>query len=1749
MQSPTHTHIPSILFPVFRSRLISISAQLMLLNMIVPMVAKASLPVQQAYQFASPVSLGSAAETGIVTVMISSTGSLNEIKVLTQGIPNQDFIPASGGSCTTGTTYFVGQTCTVAVSFQPKYPGSRQGAVALLASNGSVIGSELLYATCMGAMAVLVPAQVTNVAGDRSWIYQGDSMPALDASLYLPMGGAADAAGNIFISDSNNQRIRRVDGNTQLISTSAGDGIAGFGGDGGPATSAMLNVPTDVKLDGAGNLYIADSVNNAVRMVNAATGIIQTIAGIGGQAGYSGDGGPATQALLSNPVGLAFDGNHTLYISDSFNNAIRKLDLSTGIITTSVGTGIAGFSGDGGPATLGQLNNPWGVALGNDGSLFIADLSNNRIRKVSPTGTISTIAGNGTIGFSGDNGPATAAQLNVPAGVAVDVAGNVFIADSGNSLVREVDVSTGVILTHSGNASRYSDGTGAHADNTSIFDGPYALFFDGPGNLYISDMFHQMVRMLTAASVTISFPPMKIGNVSSPIPVIVENDGNEALDFLAFQTAQYSALDPATTTCQMSQPLAIGASCTLGVESAPTAIGNYLIGTLGVQSNAGNSPNLVTLQTDVLAGDPTLAVLTTSLNPAGVGAVVTFTATVTTIGTSPPTGIASFLDGTIQIGKATLNASSVAVFSTATLGAGTHSITVVYSGDEENATATSPALNELIEQSTTTTITTNPNPSMDGTSVTFTAVVTEPSGSSVIPSGTVAFYDGSLALGAGSLNASGISTFSISSLSAGTHNISAKYAGDTNSLASQSAVVIQAVNQMPTKTSLTTSNASIYAGASVIFTAVVSRTDSIIPTGVVNFLDGNISLGAATLDLTGTAVWTTAGLAAGTHSISAVYGGDTNNLVSASSILTEIIQQISTSTTLAASVDPANAGAVIQFTATVSASGANGNPTGTGSPNGGTFSGVVTFKDGATLLGTANVSAAGIATLNISTLNVSGHNIAAIYGGCTNYMGSASTPLLETITSATTLTVLTSSLIPSIAGKPVVLTATVTGNGGIPTGTVTLIDSMSAGVTSLGTGTLNANGIVSFTTSTLAVGQHTLTAVYSGDPKDNASTSAPLVQIIQIATTSTNLVSSVNPSAFGANVTFTANITTNGGAATGTVTFSDGVTVFGTAPVNAGNAVLNTSTLALGSHSITAAYGGDAYNADSITPALSQQVRQAGKVNLSSSANPSIADTNIVFTATITAPQGVAVTGTVSFTDGGNVLGIGSVNAAGVATFSISSLVVGQHLIVATYSGDSNNLVDSSSTLVQMVQSSDTSVTLISSANPSLANAPLTLTATVVGKAGSLTGVVTFQDGTTTLGATNVNAGVATFLVAGLSTGLHSIIAVYGGDENNSQSSSSVLSQSVVETSIVTLASSQNPSLALDPVTVTARVSNSSSIPPTGTVVFSDGTSTLGKATLDATGTATFTAASMVAGQHTISAAYSGDAINLPGLSALLMQSVQLRPTTSGLTASTTSLSGGQQMTLILVVHFSGPVSPTGTVTFMGSSQTLGTAVLDNTGVAILTLNLLTSVPTVIASYSGDSVYATSTSEQTSVAVAAPTQFINMQMNPTSVTLQSKQHSTATLTMTSLNNFTDTLDLGCAGLPFAATCTFTNNQIALGADGVQAVQVVIDTGSPLTAGSQAKLELHSAGSLVSMCFLPAGALFGLLFWKGRRRMRSGFVGLLLMLLMAGLSTGLSGCSGLQINGTPQGTYVFQVTATGSSTGVMQTISMTLTVTQ
>lgn len=277
---------------------------------------------------------------------------------------------------------------------------------------------------------------ITTIAGSSACGFFGDGGIATSARLSNIYGVALDNAGNLYIADYGNCRVREVTGGT--ITTIAGTGLCGFAGDGGAAISASLNAPYSVALDGSGNLYIADAGNCRVREVSGGT--IATVAG-GGGCGFSGDSGPATSAALNVPTGVALDGVGNLFIADVYNCRVRK--VSGGIITTAagIGTGVVpdgcGYSGDGGPATGAALYYPTGVALDGASNLYIADSQNCRVRKVS-AGVINAVAGSGTCGYSGDGGVATSAALSVPLGVTIDVAGNMYIADQANDRVREV---------------------------------------------------------------------------------------------------------------------------------------------------------------------------------------------------------------------------------------------------------------------------------------------------------------------------------------------------------------------------------------------------------------------------------------------------------------------------------------------------------------------------------------------------------------------------------------------------------------------------------------------------------------------------------------------------------------------------------------------------------------------------------------------------------------------------------------------------------------------------------------------------------------------------------------------------------------------------------------------------------------------------------------------------------------------------------------------------------------------------------------------------------------------------------------------------------------------------------------------------------------------------------------------------------------------------------------------------------------
>ena len=336
--------------------------------------------------------------------------------------------------------------------------------------------------------------------------FSGDGGPATSAEIGLPFGLAADSLGNLYIPDRRHHVVRRVDAVSGTISTVAGTPRQrGFAGDGGPATSALLNSPWKLTVDSLGNLYISDQGNGRVRRVDATTGTISTVAGTG-QRGFAGDGGPATSARFSSPSGVAVDNLGNLYIADLWNYRVRVVD-SSGIIRTVAGSSTASrFAGDGGPAAYSELSAVVGVAVDDLGNLYIADFLNHRIRRVATArehDPIDTVAGRGRTAPFGDGGPALDATLTNPRSVAVDSLGNVYFSEPNNNRVRRIGVGSGVISTVAGTGEHGFSGDGGPATSATM-RGPTYLAVDGLGNLYISDQGNHRVRRVDATTGTIS---------------------------------------------------------------------------------------------------------------------------------------------------------------------------------------------------------------------------------------------------------------------------------------------------------------------------------------------------------------------------------------------------------------------------------------------------------------------------------------------------------------------------------------------------------------------------------------------------------------------------------------------------------------------------------------------------------------------------------------------------------------------------------------------------------------------------------------------------------------------------------------------------------------------------------------------------------------------------------------------------------------------------------------------------------------------------------------------------------------------------------------------------------------------------------------------------------------------------------------------------------------------------------------------
>ncbi|MFQ5459526.1 MAG: Ig-like domain repeat protein, partial [Anaerolineae bacterium] len=650
---------------------------------------------------------------------------------------------------------------------------------------------------------------------------------------------------------------------------------------------------------------------------------------------------------------------------------------------------------------------------------------------------------------------------------------------------------------------------------------------------------------------------------------------------------------------------------------------------------------------------------------------------------------------------------------------GTYSVTAAYLGDSHfNPSTSSPSSVTVVKSPVTITLSPSVNPSVFGQLVAFSVIVSPEAPGSGAPSGLVTFKADGLPMACSNgpnpatLDSQSRARCDFSALAVGSHTIAAEYAGDAT-FSPKTESLTQVVDKTPTATTLTSSvNPSVF-GQSVTFDAHVAilSPGSGIPTGDVVFKDNGTPVLTATLDGAGNASYTTAALTVGPHTMTADYQG-TADIETSTVDLAQQVNKAATTTALAPPDGTSfSVGSTATFVATITVD----------APGGGTVGGTVAFqRAGLDIAGCGAVPvAAGTASCATSSLPVGTHPVRAVYSGSASHATSQSPTQFYEVLGAASATALTSSANPSVFGQPVTFDATVTGGVGTPTGEVIF----KADGINIGTAPLVA-GVASFTTASLAVGTHAMTALYTGDATYSQSLSPALSQVVSQATTATALTSSVNPSVFGQQVTFSASVTVvapGAGTPTGTVTFKEGVTTLGVGFVGAGGtAEFSTASLAVGSHPVTATYDGDASFAASTSGPVSQVVDPASTTTtVTGTPNPSFIGDPVTFVATVVAvaPGGGVPTGSVAFTaDASPIAGCSAValDAFGQASCTTSSLTLGSHNIEAAYGGSTDHGASTSPVLVQVVSDTpvDLGVVSVGRPNPVKAGDMLTITVT-----------------------------------------------------------------------------------------------------------------------------------------------------------------------------------------------------------------------------------------------------------------------------------------------------------------------------------------------------------------------------------------------------------------------------------------------------
>jgi len=1512
----------------------------------------------------------------------------------------------------------VGQTVNITVSVDPAHYYSSSGGTITLFDNGTSIGSATL-AMVGGAFFTFTwqtPGTHTltaSYAGDSNLLASSSASftqtvnPAATTNSVSLSSNTATYGQSVTVtstvhptfSGSPTGTVTFLDGSTTLGTVTLTSGSAQF-------TTSSLSVASHsiiAKYNGDSNFSTSTSSPQTLTVNPAPTTTTESV-----------DLNPATYGqtvTLSAMIQLSSGSGAT--------GSISFFDGSTSLGTVALSNGSAQL-----PVSSLTAGSHSITAKYSGDTTFAASTSTALPETVNPAGTSTSVSSSANPAIVGQS-VAFIATVQPPAGTSAT--GTINFLDGSLSL---------------GTATLSSNS--AKLVVTTILAGSHSItaVYSGSANLSASNsatLSETINTAPTSIAFTTSANPSSFGQAVRFVATVQPTTGGTVTGTVTFWdgTTSLATAQVVNNPSQYNQATLLNGSFQGGSHSITASYSG--------DANFSASTSAVTTVT-VNPASSTVS-LSASQNPASFGQTIALMAAVQpSLSGDLASGSVTFFDGANALGTANLS-NNLAQLSISNLSTGAHSLTVKYNGDNNFAASTSSALAETINVSATTiTVAGNINPSFYGQSVNFVAIVQPSAGGS--PAGAVTFFDGGNSLGSAPVSVN-IAQLALSNFTVGSHSIAAAYSGDGNFSASTSAAATQTVKQSYTMTSVSSNLSSSALGQPVTFTASIRPPFGGIPTGTVTFSDGSFSIGSANLSGT-SAQLTLTSLSRGSHSISAQYNGDSNFTSSSSSTIAQTVTQAATSASLSSSANPSAYGQSVTFTASVTPAFA-GAPTGT-----------TTFFDGSTSLGSATLSA-GSAQISISTLSAASHSITAVYNGDANFTSSTSSATVETVNASSTATTVASSANPSSFDQTVTFTAAIQSSAGTTaTGSVSFFD----GSTSLGSATLSSNS-AQLTVFALAVGTHSVTAAYAGNANLSGSTSAAISQVVNGATTTTTVTSNSNPSNFGQSVTLTAAIQPAfGGGATGTATFFDGSTSLGTSTVFDNAAQLSLSTLSAGAHSITAKYNGDANFSASTSTAVTQTVNLGPtSATVASNLNPSAFGQSVTFTASVQSSVGGTPTGTVAFFDGG--LSLGSANlSSGSAQLTLASLSPGSHSITAKYNGDSSFAASTSAALTQTLSQAGSSTTLTSSANPSAFGQAITFTAaiqTVYG--GTATGTVTFLDGTASLGTVSVSGNAAQISLSGLALGSHSITAKYSGNSNFTASTSAAVTQSVTQAATATSVNSNaDPSSYGQSVTFTATVAPAYAGTPTGTVTFSDGSNSLGSATLSG-GIASLTtgATSLLSGAHSISAKYNGDSNFLASTSANLAQTVNPIATATTLVSSANPSAAGKSVTFTASVSSSVGGTLSGTVNFYLDRGTtaVSSSSLSN-GSAQYSTNSLTA-----GTHSLTAVFVPSNSNfggSTSAPLTQSTTDFSISASPASNTISRGTSGTYTLTVTPLGGLTGSVSLSCAGLPGGTTCAISPSSVTLDATNPAKATVTITVAHNGSTGTHTFTLKGTSGS-------------------------------------------------------------------------------------